>query len=163
MSMNKKNTSKHLCNPTLTIKPLTHCTTTSDFSCGIDCIDSHKSHSTIGPLVFCLSTKNTELHTISAGSAACTMDKNGFFLLIPLMVQKSGYPVEVGSLSHYLQGFYTPQVVSRISEPSRVHKSQKESKSRRYLSYPYTPIRWSFNGNLEPCPSNDSTWWFQPI
>ena len=27
----------------------------------------------------------------------------------------SGYPVEVGSVSHYLQGFYTSQVVSRIS------------------------------------------------
>ena len=52
-----KNTSKHLCNPTLTIKPLTRSTTTSDFCCRIDCIDSHKSHSTIGPQVCCLSTK----------------------------------------------------------------------------------------------------------
>ena len=29
-------------------------------------------------------------------------------------------PVEVGSSFHYLQGFYTSQVVSRISEPSTV-------------------------------------------
>ena len=29
-------------------------------------------------------------------------------------------PVEVGSLSHYLQWFYASQVVSRISEPSTV-------------------------------------------
>ena len=33
-----------------------------------------------------------------------------------LMVQKSGEPVEVASLSHYLQGFFTSQVVSRISQ-----------------------------------------------
>ena len=35
-----------------------------------------------------------------------------------LMVQKSGQPVEVGSLSHYLQGFQQHPRLFRISEPS---------------------------------------------
>ena len=38
-----------------------------------------------------------------------------------LMVQKSGEPVEICSLSHDLQGFYTSHVVGkRIYEPSTV-------------------------------------------
>ena len=36
-----------------------------------------------------------------------------------LMTQKSWFPVEVGSLSHFTR-FYKSQVVSRISEPSTV-------------------------------------------
>ena len=43
----------------------------------------------------------------------CTWKRMVRILL--LMVQKSGEPVEVGSLSHYLQDFNAPQVVSRIS------------------------------------------------
>ena len=35
-------------------------------------------------------------------------------------------PVEVGSLSHDLKGFYTSQVVSRISEPSTVASDLSE-------------------------------------
>jgi len=45
-----------------------------------------------------------------------------FYTLQLLMVQKSSQPFEVGSLSHYLQGFSTIQTVVGlgISEPSRV-------------------------------------------
>ena len=39
---------------------------------------------------------------------------------IMLMVQKSGEPVEVGSLCHYLRGFIHPKWLLGISEPSTV-------------------------------------------
>ena len=56
------------------------------------------------------------------------------------MVQKSGRaPVEVGSFSHYLQGFFTSQVVSRISEPSTVLKIPRSSWKVRQVFFRGSP------------------------
>ena len=42
-------------------------------------------------------------------SKSTTQNEQRTFGYLPLMVQKSGEPVEVGSLSHYLQGFIHPR------------------------------------------------------
>ena len=45
-----------------------------------------------------------------------------------------------GRFSHYLQAFYTSQVVSRISEPSTVSPEKKPIARRAPTSY-----KWSVN------------------
>ncbi len=60
----------------------------------------------------------TEICNYGLGPPTCKPFKRSRNQL--LLMARIPAPVDTGSLSHYLQGFYTSHVVTRISEPSTV-------------------------------------------
>ena len=71
-------------------------------------------------LFFLLNWTPGEALFVGPADRAMLADRGSFRKLHTVDVQKSGQPVEVGSLSHYFQGFIHHCFFHRISEPSTV-------------------------------------------